>query len=189
MGEIIPQVLDTSNLQSVQNFTNWYLGHYDNLDMLVNNAGINYATKGIKPSPDEPFMSKQGFDKLFATNYLGHFLLTEMLLTTLTDTPKARVIQVSSAAHAQSDGQDLLPTSPPDLEGKSRQETTLMPQAARWDVYTKKHFLNSYSNSKLAQIASAYKIQSMLNLRPDADAVTGLKVRKVKVSVSMLTHD
>lgn len=141
--------------------------------MLVNNAGIAYATNGVKPTQEEPFKSAQGYDKLFATNYLGHFLLTEMLLTTLTNTPKARVVQVSSGAHWHSDGQDLLPIQ---TGVSTSSQNNLIPPAARGDLYTDEHYANSYPSSKIAQIAHAYKLQSLLNSRSTADTSTDLKV-------------
>lgn len=41
-----------------------------------------------------------GFETQFGTNHLGHFALTGLLLPTLLETPAARVVTVSSTAHA-----------------------------------------------------------------------------------------
>ena len=43
--------------------------------------------------------SCDGFDMLFASNYLGHFLLTNLLVNHLKKSPYARIINVSSVEH------------------------------------------------------------------------------------------
>ncbi|XP_016419818.1 dehydrogenase/reductase SDR family member on chromosome X [Sinocyclocheilus rhinocerous] len=72
--------------------------------------------------------TEDGFETHFATNYLGHFLLTCLLLDSLVHSGKngscSRVVSVSSSAHFAADAhlQDLLSilrlsVVPPDLEG------------------------------------------------------------------------
>lgn len=62
----------------------------DRLDVLVNNAGV-MAT---------PFaLTEDGFERQFATNHLGPFTLTGLLLDLLLTTSGSRVVTVSSAAH------------------------------------------------------------------------------------------
>jgi retinol dehydrogenase 12 len=56
---------------------------------LVNNAAIA-GTRGL---------SKDGFDLTFATNHIGPFLLTELLLPTLRRAPQGRIVNVASVAH------------------------------------------------------------------------------------------
>eukprot|EP00928_Gymnodinium_smaydae_P050500 TRINITY_DN34065_c0_g1_i1.p1 TRINITY_DN34065_c0_g1~~TRINITY_DN34065_c0_g1_i1.p1 ORF type:complete len:397 (+),score=47.52 TRINITY_DN34065_c0_g1_i1:43-1191(+) len=86
--------LDTSDLDSVKAFASQFLKLGLPLHFLVNNAGI-MAT---------PFaVSKQGWESQFATNCIGHFLLTRLLEPVLLssgsmDEP-SRVIFVSSMAH------------------------------------------------------------------------------------------
>ena len=65
-------------------------GKYPVIDRLINNAGyyppvIEYV---------------KGIEKSFVASHLGHMLLTELLLPSLTQSPEARVINVSSALHA-----------------------------------------------------------------------------------------
>lgn len=60
------------------------------LDVLINNAGVIY----LKRKTDS-----NGIEKMFSVNYLSHYLLTRLLLNTLLDAPKARIINVSSIAH------------------------------------------------------------------------------------------
>jgi NAD(P)-dependent dehydrogenase (short-subunit alcohol dehydrogenase family) len=82
--------LDLSDQGSVRSFAAEYAGRYDRLDILINNAGI-MAT---------PFRrTVDGFEAQFATNHLGHFALTGLLLPLVLRTPRARVVNVSSGGH------------------------------------------------------------------------------------------
>lgn len=78
------RLLDVSDLASVREFaeqlSDW------RIDVLINNAGI-------ANTPLE--RTAEGFESQFATNVLGPFLLTSLLLPRLTD----RVVWVSSIAH------------------------------------------------------------------------------------------
>ena len=62
-------------------------------DTLVNNAGI------VRPGLGR---TDEGFELTFATNYLGHFLLTGLLMPRLLDHPTPRVVNLSSGAHRDS---------------------------------------------------------------------------------------
>jgi hypothetical protein len=64
-------------------------------------AGINYASQDLKPTPTHPLRSKQGYDLQFASNYLGHFLLTDLLLPVLKTTPNSKLAQVMHAIELQ----------------------------------------------------------------------------------------
>ncbi|MFF0015428.1 oxidoreductase [Streptomyces sp. NPDC005374] len=81
--------LDLGDLASVREFATAY--PYDRLDLLVNNAGVMALPYGT---------TADGFETQFGTNHLGHFALTGLLLPTLLATPAARVVTVSSTAHA-----------------------------------------------------------------------------------------
>lgn len=64
------------------------------INLIINNAGVG-GMPALKPS-------RQGFDTIFATNHLGHFLLTLLLLPVTTAAtpgefhPPLRIINVSS---------------------------------------------------------------------------------------------
>ncbi|MFC8344859.1 oxidoreductase [Streptomyces sp. NPDC057280] len=81
--------LDLGDLASVRDFARSF--PYDRLDLLVNNAGVMALPYGT---------TADGFETQFGVNHLGHFALTGLLLPTLLDTPGARVVTVSSGAHA-----------------------------------------------------------------------------------------
>ena len=81
--------LDTSLLSSVRDFAEAYIETFKTVDVLINNAGISPMAANGKTA--------EGFEVVFATNYLGHFLLTNLLLSQLND--GARIINVSSDMH------------------------------------------------------------------------------------------
>ncbi|MCF8335764.1 MAG: SDR family NAD(P)-dependent oxidoreductase [Bacteroidales bacterium] len=64
---------------------------YDNLDILINNAGIFQKNREL---------TDDGFEKTFQVNYLAHFLLTYLLMDLLEHAEKARVVNVTSMVHA-----------------------------------------------------------------------------------------
>ena len=71
-------------------------GEIDQLDTLVNNAGI------VMPERQE---SPDGYELTFAVNYLSHFLLTALLLPKLRE--PARIVNVSSIGQYPLDLDDL----------------------------------------------------------------------------------
>ena len=73
---------------SVRDFASAYRASHDAFDLLVNNAGIMAC-------PLE--RTAEGWELQFATNHLGHFLLTGLLAPLLR--PGARVVSVSSRGH------------------------------------------------------------------------------------------
>ncbi|XP_043811540.1 short-chain dehydrogenase TIC 32, chloroplastic isoform X2 [Manihot esculenta] len=87
--------LDLSSMDSVRKFASQYISLDLPLNILINNAGF-YSTKSIP--------SKHNIELHFATNHLGHFLLTNLLLETMKKTAEkskeeGRIINVSSVAH------------------------------------------------------------------------------------------
>lgn len=83
--------LDVADLKSVHEFAKKFIASDRSLDILINNAGI-MAVLDRRVSPD-------GFEMQFATNHLGHFALTGLLLPALLSTTGSRVVSVASLAH------------------------------------------------------------------------------------------
>jgi NAD(P)-dependent dehydrogenase (short-subunit alcohol dehydrogenase family) len=86
--EILP--LDLSDLGSVRGAAERFLAENARLDLLINNAGV-MGTPYLQ-SPD-------GFELQMATNHLGHFALTGLLLDRLLVSGRSRVVTVSSLMH------------------------------------------------------------------------------------------
>lgn len=82
--------MDLSSLASVKLFANNVLKNYDQLDVLINNAGIMAC----------PFDKTQdGYEIQMGTNHLGHFALTGLLMPLLETTKNARIVATSSLGH------------------------------------------------------------------------------------------
>ncbi|XP_024542096.1 short-chain dehydrogenase TIC 32, chloroplastic [Selaginella moellendorffii] len=87
--------LDLSSLKSVRKFVANFKALKLPLNILINNAGIA-AGKFV--------LSEDGLELDFATNYMGHFLLVELLIEDMIKTAResgkeGRIVIVSSEAH------------------------------------------------------------------------------------------
>ncbi|MEM9564549.1 MAG: SDR family NAD(P)-dependent oxidoreductase [Actinomycetota bacterium] len=83
-------VLDLADPASVRAFAETWLSGHRTLDLLMNNAGVmGFPLR----------RSAEGFELQFATNHLGHFLLTNLLLPALDAAGSARVVNTTSAGH------------------------------------------------------------------------------------------
>ncbi|KAH9774994.1 hypothetical protein KPL71_006264 [Citrus sinensis] len=94
-SDIVVLPLDLSSLSSVRNFVSQFHSLNLPLNLLINNAGKFAHQHAI---------SEDGIEMTFATNYLGHFLLTKLLLKKMIETAKAtgiqgRIVNVSSSIH------------------------------------------------------------------------------------------
>ena len=85
-GRVVVRRLDVSDLSSVHAFADSFLEGHDGLDVLINNAGVMGLPFGLSPD---------GVELHLATNHLGHFALTNLLLPRIRD----RVVVVGSRAH------------------------------------------------------------------------------------------
>lgn len=87
--------LDLSSMASVRKFASEYISSGLPLNLLINNAGV------MAP----PFtLSKDNIELQFATNHLGHFLLTNLLLESMKNTAhesntEGRIVNLSSEGH------------------------------------------------------------------------------------------
>ncbi|MCL4322366.1 MAG: SDR family oxidoreductase [Deltaproteobacteria bacterium] len=96
---------DLISLKEVFNFSNEVKNRYDNLDVLINNAGVYLNDYTLSP---------EGIEATFQINYLSMFFLTLNLLPIIK--PKkseaARIINVSSMAHSpEMDFENLINTA------------------------------------------------------------------------------
>lgn len=83
---------DMASLPAVRALTKEVVARHDRVDVLVNNAGSVKMARETTPD---------GLEWTFAANYLGHFLLTNLLLDLLRRSGPARIVNVSSVGHRQ----------------------------------------------------------------------------------------
>ncbi|XP_074315973.1 short-chain dehydrogenase TIC 32 A, chloroplastic-like [Silene latifolia] len=94
-AEVLVMPLDLSSLSSVTNFVREFESLNLPLNLLINNAGKFSHGHGI---------SEDGIEMTFATNYLGHFMLTKLLINKMAETAEmtgvqGRIVNVSSSIH------------------------------------------------------------------------------------------
>ena len=82
--------VDTSSLKEVKIFADQFHQHYNKLHLLINNAGIMMSPYKV---------TEEGFENQLATNYIGHFALTGLLLPTLLSTVGSRIVTLSSLSY------------------------------------------------------------------------------------------
>jgi NAD(P)-dependent dehydrogenase (short-subunit alcohol dehydrogenase family) len=88
-AEVDVAYLDLADLSTVRAFAQaWRSNSAQSIDLLINNAGIMAIPYRV---------STDGYEMQFATNHLGHFALTGLLLDSMS--ANARVVNVSSQAH------------------------------------------------------------------------------------------
>jgi NAD(P)-dependent dehydrogenase (short-subunit alcohol dehydrogenase family) len=133
-AQLYPEILDLAVQASVHAFANRMIERFpgQSLDLLINNAGV-MALPTRKVTED-------GFERQFATNYLGPFALTGLLLPSMKQRAGSRVVTVSSGASNQ---------------GKIEFDNL---QGER--VY--KPMLQAYAQSKLADLIFALELQRRL---------------------------
>eukprot|EP00929_Paragymnodinium_shiwhaense_P094489 TRINITY_DN55080_c0_g1_i1.p1 TRINITY_DN55080_c0_g1~~TRINITY_DN55080_c0_g1_i1.p1 ORF type:complete len:386 (-),score=86.06 TRINITY_DN55080_c0_g1_i1:236-1333(-) len=159
--------LDLSSLESVRSFATQYIGEFgESLSMLVNNAGI--AGPSVK--------SKDGYELVFEIDYLGHYLLTELLLPSLRAAAKAEgsahVVNVASGAHENAC----------ETAGWPRdcfKDFTYLPPP----VVPKKTVVVHYKNYSANTSSSSYGIAKFLNIQHAAE----LAVREKKNNISAVS--
>ena len=83
---------DMSVQAGVRRLAAQVLDTYPRLDVLVNNVGGFWAHRHV---------TADGLERTFALNHLAPFLLTSLLLDRLTASAPARIVTVSSGAHAR----------------------------------------------------------------------------------------
>lgn len=79
---------DLGDFSSIRSFADTFRSKYKNLDILVNNAGFISLDRQT---------TKDGLERQFGVNHVGHFLLTMKLIDLI---PKGgRIVNVASGAH------------------------------------------------------------------------------------------
>jgi NAD(P)-dependent dehydrogenase (short-subunit alcohol dehydrogenase family) len=90
-ANLISAVLDLASQVSVREFASWFSGQYPgpSIDLLINNAGVMAIPKRE--------LTVDGFERQFATNFLGPFALTALLYPHVRQREGNRIVIVSSS--------------------------------------------------------------------------------------------
>lgn len=86
-AELEMLLIDLSHQGSIREAARKFLVKHETLDVLINNAAV-----GLKERQE----SVDGIEMTFATNVLGYFLLTNLLLEALRKAAAARIVNVAS---------------------------------------------------------------------------------------------
>eukprot|EP00914_Ancora_sagittata_P019292 GHVO01038546.1.p1 GENE.GHVO01038546.1~~GHVO01038546.1.p1 ORF type:complete len:406 (+),score=118.01 GHVO01038546.1:49-1266(+) len=150
--------LDLASLESVRKFVDDFHETGKKLHVLMNNAGIMFNPKDIKKQ-----YTSDNFEMTMGTNYLGPFLLTNLLLDDLKatggDGGDSRIVMVSSGVH-----------DPEASKGKNLQPFDF----ENFFLFNddKYNGLQAYKNSKAATIMFTYELAKKLE-------DTGVKINAV----------
>jgi NAD(P)-dependent dehydrogenase (short-subunit alcohol dehydrogenase family) len=136
---------DLCSLDSIRRFVKLYNSEEERLDVLICNANIIGSSN---------IVTIDGFNSVIQANYLGHFLLTNLLLDKLKQCRPSRIINVSSSAHRSSNLNNL---------NLFNCFLYLAVQTIDWSdaltQFNNNRIWGAYSTSKVFQILSAYKLK------------------------------
>jgi len=139
-GDVSVQEMDLTSLESVRAAAAALRSTHPRIDLLVNNAGVMYTPKQT---------TRDGFERQFGTNHLGHFAFTGLLLDQLLPVPGSRVVTISSTGH--------------------RIRAAIHFDDLNWDrSYSA---VGAYGQSKLANLMFTYELQRRLATRGTTVAV------------------
>ncbi len=130
--------LDLADLQTVRDFAAAFKNKYDRLDGLDCNAGMANMQSDRK-------VTKDGFEITIGISYFGHFLLTELLLDLLKQTPSSRIVLLSSVVHA----------------GNSRNRPDVNLDDLNWENRSYEN-MTAYAEAKVANILYAKELAERL---------------------------
>jgi NAD(P)-dependent dehydrogenase (short-subunit alcohol dehydrogenase family) len=152
-GQVDVFVADLSSQAEVRRLADEVLQSLSRIDALVNNVGGFWATRHV---------TADGLERTFALNHLAPFLLTNLLIDRLKDSGPARVVTVSSNAHAMGR------VDFDDLQGERSYSGS-----------------RAYNQSKLANVVFTYELARRLQ----ASAVTANAAHPGVVSTSFGAED
>lgn len=91
-------IADLSSQQSIRQVAEEFIKRYNKLHVLINNVAVHLFERSV---------TEDGLETVFAVNYLGPFLLTNLLLDVLKASAPARIVNVASSLQGHIDFDDL----------------------------------------------------------------------------------
>ncbi|CAH8269984.1 unnamed protein product [Arabidopsis lyrata] len=161
--------VDISSFQSVFKFRNsleqWLFESdlHSSVQLLVNNAGI--LATSCRPTVE-------GFDRMMATNYVGAFTLTKLLLPLLRNSPvPSRVVNVTSFTHRSA------------FSGRFDMDSVTGVNFSRSKQYP---CARIYEYSKLCLLLFSYQLHRQLRLTDDSHHVSVVAVDPGAVKTNIM---
>ncbi len=151
--------LDVGSLDSVHEFAAAFKAKYDRLDILLNNAGVMAIPRQE---------TADGFEMQLGVNHLGHFALTGLLLDIITNTPGARIHNVTSTANFMGS------INFDDLMGEQTY--------SRWGAYGQSKLANVYFTFELHKRLTAAGFDTMANVSHPGLVIGNLQANSVQQS-------
>ena len=152
--------VDMSSQESIRQFVIEFNQRYAQLDVLIHNAA------NFDHTQREPVLTNEGLETVFATNHLGPFLLTHLLLDMLKASAPSRIITVASKGLI---GYPFLDIEFNNLYGERK--------------FSMQH---AYYHSKLAQVMFTFDLAE--RLRGTGVSVHCVRVGNVAIPDERLAH-
>lgn len=152
--------LDLSSQASIRQFAAAFLKRHERLDVLIHNAA------NFDHSLKKPVLTADGVETIFATNHIGPFLLTHLLLEPLKASAPSRIITVASKGLMV---YPFLDIEFDNLNGERKFNTQ-----------------DAYYHSKLAQIMFTYELAR--RLQGTGVSVNCVRVTNVAIPDERLEH-
>lgn len=150
---------DLSLQKSIRELVKNFKENYNHLHVLINNAAnFDYTLKN-------PVLTEDGIEVIFATNHLGPFLLTNLLLDVMKKSAPSRVITIASK------GLMLYPRLTIEFDNLNGEK--------------KFSYQHAYYHSKLAQIMFTYELARQLE--GTGVTVNCIRVTNVKIDLERIT--
>lgn len=153
-------LVDMSRMNSIRSFVKEFEKKHQRLDVLIHNAA-NFDHKLVKPT-----LSEDGIETIFATNHLGVFLMTNLLLEMMKKSAPSRIITVASKGLV---AYPFLDIEFDNLNGEKK--------------YSVQH---AYYQAKLAQVMFTYDLAE--RLKGSGVTVNCVRVTNVAIPDERLTH-
>jgi NAD(P)-dependent dehydrogenase (short-subunit alcohol dehydrogenase family) len=152
--------VDMSRMSSIRNFVREFLKNHRRLDVLIHNAA------NFDHTLRQPTLTEDGIETVFATNHVGVFLMTNLLLDMLKKSTPSRIITVASKGLIT---YPFLDIEFDNLNGEK-----------------KFNLQHAYYHSKLAQVMFTYDLAE--RLKGTGVTVNCVRVTNVAIPDERLTH-